>query len=107
MTYHVEIQPRAARDLRAIYEYIRANFSPEAHDWYNGLADTIYSLEHFPGRGVGAAKKKTLRQLIYGKKPHTYRIIYAINERRRIVSVLHIRHSARAAATGKDLVGRK
>ncbi len=40
-----------------------------------------------------------LRHLLYGKRPHVYRIIYAIDERRRVVNVVHIRHAARDRST--------
>jgi mRNA-degrading endonuclease RelE of RelBE toxin-antitoxin system len=43
-----------------------------------------------------------LRQLLYGRRPHVYRIIYEIDEGNRIVSVLHIRHGARDVMTGED-----
>jgi mRNA-degrading endonuclease RelE of RelBE toxin-antitoxin system len=41
------------------------------------------------------AESSRLRHLLYGKRPHVYRIIYAIDQRRRLVSVVHIRHGAR------------
>lgn len=44
----------------------------------------------------------SLRQLLYGRRPHVYRIIYDIDEGSGIVHVLHIRHGARDAMTGED-----
>jgi toxin ParE1/3/4 len=40
-----------------------------------------------------------LRHLLYGRKPNVYRIIYAIDEGNRVVTVLHIRHGSRKAFT--------
>ena len=36
--------------------------------------------------------------LLYGKKPHVYRVIYQIDEQRQLVTVLAIRHGAREPA---------
>ena len=36
-----------------------------------------------------------LRHLLYGSKPHIYRVIYRILEKQKQVDVLHIRHAAR------------
>lgn len=59
-------------------------------------------LERFPERGAVIRESKKLRHLLFGKKPSTYRIIYALDKRKRLVSVLHIRHSARAPLSAKE-----
>jgi toxin ParE1/3/4 len=46
-------------------------------------------------RGAVTAENKKLRQLLFGKKPDTHKIIHALNKRNHVVSVLHIRHGAR------------
>jgi mRNA-degrading endonuclease RelE of RelBE toxin-antitoxin system len=33
--------------------------------------------------------------LLYGRKPHVYRVIYRVLEKQKRVDVLHIRHGAR------------
>jgi plasmid stabilization system protein ParE len=93
--YHVEVLPRARRDLRHIYAYIHAENSHQAHAWFNGLEAAIASLGQHPARGSLTPESGRLRQLLYGKRPHVYRVIYAIDQRRRVVSVVHIRHGAR------------
>jgi plasmid stabilization system protein ParE len=93
----VRLTDRALRDMQAIYKFIEADSSQTAFAWFNGLAETIYSLEGFPERGSTIPEDKKLRQLLFGKKPNTYRIIYAVNKRKDAVNVLHIRHGARAA----------
>jgi toxin ParE1/3/4 len=95
MIYRVEIQPRATKDLRGIYEYINAENSRLAHAWFNGLESAIASLDQNPSRCPVAPENGRLRHLLYGKRPHVYRIIFAVDERRRVVSVVHIRHGAR------------
>ena len=47
--------------------------------------------------------KREVRHLLYGGKPHTYRVIYEIDESRRIVSVLTIRHGARQKLKRSEL----
>ena len=38
---------------------------------------------------------RDLRHLLYGNKPHIYRVIYRVLEKQKQVDVLHIRHGAR------------
>jgi plasmid stabilization system protein ParE len=95
MAFRVNLTARAHRDLAAIYEYIQAGSSVQAFRWFNRLEKAILSLEKHPRRGTVAREDSRLRQILYGNKPHVYRIIYSIRERSRVVSVLHIRHGAR------------
>jgi toxin ParE1/3/4 len=95
MIYHVEIQPRATRDLRDIYEYINAESSRAAHASFNGLEAAIATLDQNPLRCPVTPENRRLRHLFYGKRPRVYRVIFAVDERRHVVSVVHIRHGAR------------
>ncbi len=95
MAFHVELTARAHRDLAAIYEYIQAGSSDRAFRWFNRLEDVILSLEKRPERGSVTRENPRLRQLLYENKPHIYRVIYSIQRRNQLVSVLHIRHGAR------------
>ena len=47
--------------------------------------------------------KRRLWHLLYGKKPHVYRVIYEIDEQQQTVWVLAIRHSARRKVKASDL----
>ena len=47
--------------------------------------------------------KRELRNLLYGKKPHVYRVIYEVDEGRQAVLVLTIRHGARPKIKASDL----
>ena len=101
MKYLVRLTSRALRDMEAIYNYVEGDASQHAFAWFNRLAKAIYSLERFPSRGPVIPENKNLRHLLFGKKPHIYRIIYAVDKRRHIVNVLHIRHGVRAALSAK------
>jgi mRNA-degrading endonuclease RelE of RelBE toxin-antitoxin system len=41
--------------------------------------------------------------MLYGKKPHLYRVIFEVDEPRRAVWVLTIRHGARRKLKSSDL----
>jgi toxin ParE1/3/4 len=102
MGYRVELTGRAERDLRLLYQRIRADDATQAFAWFNRLAEVIFSLEEHRSRGTITRESKKLRHLHYGKKPHVYRVIYGVNERAKRVVVLHIRHGARDAFTAEE-----
>jgi plasmid stabilization system protein ParE len=97
MAYRVDLTERAARDLRRIYLGINAEEAAQARAWYNGLEKAILSLDEHPARSAPIPEGGNLRHLLYGRRRYRYRIIYAIDERNRVVTVLHIRHGARDA----------
>jgi toxin ParE1/3/4 len=108
MTYRVEFADRASCDLEILYKEKNAAESHAAARWYNGLEEAVYGLASFPLRCPVAPEarktKRKLRQLLYGKKPHVYRVIYEIEEQRQIVWVVHIRHGKRRKIKPPDLV---
>jgi toxin ParE1/3/4 len=102
MVYRVELTERAARDLTRIYRTINAANSAQADAWFNGLERVILSLGENPARGTVIPEDASLRHLLYGRRRNVYRIIYAIDERSHVVTVLHIRYGARDAFTPGD-----
>jgi len=46
--------------------------------------------------------KRGLRNLLHGKKPHVYRVIYEVDEARQAVLVLTVRHGARRKIKSPD-----
>ncbi len=108
MAYLVEFSARAIRDLEVLYVEKDAAESNAAARWYNGLEKAVDALGWYPHRcplapEAGKLKRK-LRQLLYGKKPHIYRVIYELDEGRQTVWVLTIRHGARRKLKPSDLV---
>lgn len=95
MAYLVKLMPRAQRDLALLFEHIHAAESVTAFRWYEGLKRAILSLEKHPNRCAVTPENKQLRHLLFGRKPHIYRVIYRVRERKKQVEVLHIRHGAR------------
>ena len=107
MTYLVEFAARAARDLEILYVEKNAAESHAAARWYNGLEQAVDALATYPNRCPVAREarraKRKLRNLLYGKKPHVYRVIYEVDEGRQAVWVLTIRHGARRKLKASDL----
>ena len=99
MPYRVELSSRALHDLDVLYFEKNLEDSHSASLWFNGLQEAVDSLELLPNRCPVAPESKTtgrvLRQLFYGNKPHTYRIIFSVDEDLQVVKILHIRHGAR------------
>ena len=98
MAYRVEPTARAKHDLDAILEWL---LEQEAGDtglrWFRRMRQAIFSLAEFPHRcliaPVSAEFPYEVRQLIFGNKPHQYRILFTIDQD--AVIVLHIRHGRR------------
>ena len=95
MTYQVNVAARAERDLVLVFDAINAEHSDTALKWYRGLKEAILSLEDQPNRCPETPENAKLRHLLYGNKPHIYRVIYRVTEESKQVDVLHIRHGAR------------
>lgn len=97
--WRVIVEPPAQRDIAEAHAWL-AERDPDAADrWFNGLYDTIGSLEIFPERCPLAPESRffnqEIRQLLHGRRYHKYRILFTVG--RHTVHVLHVRHGARLA----------
>jgi toxin ParE1/3/4 len=104
MVYLVNTTLHAERDLARLYRQVNADSSDTAMEWYLGIKEAILSLEQQPNRCPITPKKDKLRHLLYGHKPHIYRVIYRVLEKQKLVEVLHVRHGARRRLKPSDLV---
>jgi plasmid stabilization system protein ParE len=110
MAYLIEFSALAARDLEVLYVEKNASESAAAARWYNGLEEAVDALRWYPHRCPPAPEareremKRKLRHLLYGKKPHVYRVIYELDEPRQAVWVLTIRHGSRQKLKPSDLM---
>jgi toxin ParE1/3/4 len=95
MAYVVRTTLRAEQDLHSIFLYIQADSSPAANKWFNGLVDAIQTLAQHPLRSPKIPENRNLRHLLYGNKPHIYRILYSVDLHTQTVTIIHIRHHAR------------
>lgn len=93
MAYRAKIAASAERDLALIFVAINAGESRAAREWHlgPGVLRTPRP-EALPGN---AETQRSVTSL-YGNKPHVYRAIFRVNDARKIVEVLHVRHGARA-----------
>ena len=103
MAYLVKVTARAQRDLALLYGEINAEDSDAALKWYRGLKNAILSLEHQPNRCPVTPESAKFRHLLYGNKPHIYRVIHRVLEKQKHVEVLHIRHGSRRKFKTSDL----
>lgn len=98
IAYRVNTSAEAERDLDEILEWLLLNNAGETGlHWVDGLQAAISSLENIPRRcGLAAENDQyplEVRQLLYGTRPHVYRILFTIQND--IVTILHIRHGRR------------
>ena len=104
MTFRVEISAQAERDAEAVLEWLLTQQAGKAGiDWFLKLDDAFASLAHFPERCPIAPEDSRfpfeVRQLLFGNKPHFYRILFTIDGE--TVYVLRIRHGRRETPTNK------
>ncbi len=98
MIFRVEVTAEAERDADAILEWLLSQHAGETGmRWFISLEDAILSLAKFPERCALAPESKAfpfeVRHLLYGHKPHVYRILFMIDHG--TVQILHIRHGRR------------
>ena len=98
MVFRVEVTLQAEQDADAILEWLlEQGASDTGLRWFLRLQDAIASLAVAPARCPLAPENDALpfetRQLLYGRKPHIYRILFTTRED--VVYVLRIRHGRR------------
>jgi len=97
MKYRVLIQPTAKAELREAYGWYHDKSPSASEKWLDELLKAVETLSQNPERCARApeddAFDETIRQLLYGKKRGTYRILFTVQEG--VVHVLHIRHTSR------------
>ena len=98
MAFRVKQSPQADSDLDGILEWL---LSQQAGDtglrWFQKLKEAVATLSELPQRCPLAPENKEfpfeVRQLLYGRKPHVYRVLFTIEGD--TVVILHIRHGRR------------
>jgi plasmid stabilization system protein ParE len=94
MAFQVKITPKAERDLDAILtRLLNEGAGEQGWRWFVGLRKAIATLDEFPARcpkaPEDAAAREEVRQLLYGNKPHVYRVLFKIQND--LVVVIHVR----------------
>jgi len=98
MAFRVETSAQADGDAGAILEWlIEQHAGDTGIRWLLALEEAVASLVAFPHRCPLAPETVhfpfEVRQLLYGRTPHVYRILFTIEGD--TVNVLHIRHGRR------------
>lgn len=95
--HRVEVAGPALRQIRGAFDWIQERSPDAAERWWSGLFAAIRPLETMPEQHALAPESSNapveIRQLLYGKRPGIYRVLYTI--RRDLVLVLHCGHGAR------------
>jgi plasmid stabilization system protein ParE len=98
MAFRVEVTPKANQDANAILKWLLSQHAGDAGlRWFARLKEAIASLADLPARCRLAPENASvpfeMRQLLYGHRPHIYRILFTIEGE--VVYVLRIRHGRR------------
>ena len=107
MTYKLIVLPQAEADIAEAFLDISAQAPEAASRWYRYVRAEIESLANMPARCPLAPESAKLgfemRQLLYGKHPGIYRIVFRMVEVREEVHILAIRHGARKPLTEEEM----
>jgi len=81
MAFRVETTEQAERDILGILDWLISEQAGEAGlRWFQGLEKAIASLSEPPERCPIAQESESfpfeVRPLLYGRKPHVYRILF-------------------------------
>ncbi|MFN0105531.1 MAG: type II toxin-antitoxin system RelE/ParE family toxin [Bryobacteraceae bacterium] len=96
MAFRVEITAAARIEADEILNWLIAQHAGDSGlRWFRAFYDAIDSLSVLPRRCSIAPENdlfsEEIRQLLYGRKPHRYRILFTIEGG--TVLIMHIRHS--------------
>ncbi len=97
MAYRIRLTPRAEQDLDRIYATVSREAPFRGPRWFDCFEQSMLSLSDFPERCAIVPKlcsnQRTVRQLLFGRRRHVYRIYFAVFTD--VVTILHVRHGAR------------
>lgn len=104
MIYRIDLASVAQAEAEAAFLSFTQHTTPErAQAWYQGLMKAIASLNTMPRRCPVARESaffsQEIRQLLYGKGKHSYRILFSVLDEdcTPTVRILHIRNVAQRA----------
>jgi plasmid stabilization system protein ParE len=95
--WNVIVELPAQQDIAEAHLWLAERDPAAADRWFNGIYDTIGSLEIFPERCPLAPESNHLnleiREIFHGRRQHKYRILFVVTGNK--VHVLHVRHGVR------------
>jgi plasmid stabilization system protein ParE len=109
MAFRVEIARNAEAELEDLHLWVVARAPQQGARWFNGLERAVLSLDQHPNRCPVAPESfdpdRPVRVLTYGRKPHTYRIFFTVDDDAQLVRVLHVRRGVRQRPIAEELKG--
>lgn len=109
MACRVELAKSAEAQLEELYLWVMERAPRQGEAWFKGLEHAILSLEHHAERCPIAPESfdpdRPVRVLQYGRRPHVYRVFFAVDARAKLVRVLHVRRGARRQVAADDITG--
>lgn len=105
MEYRFRFAPQAVADAEEAYGWIAQQSPVRAARWYTKLFEAIETLKTNPSRCSLAPESdafdEEIRQLLYGKRRGTYRILFTV--RGHVVHVFRILHGSRQSLKPEDV----
>jgi plasmid stabilization system protein ParE len=105
MAFQVVFGRRAQSDIATAVAWLADTRPASAARWHTGLLRIVETLETDPNRCAVADEAADLgvdlRQLLYGRRPHVYRILFTIDGE--TVNVLRVRHAAQDLLSSTDI----
>jgi plasmid stabilization system protein ParE len=103
--YRVEVTNRARDDLAGIAEFVLSRAPRQGAAWLERFEAAIATLSELPSAHPRAPENpgrrgEEIRQLLYGDKRYTYRVLFTIDNPRQMVFVLTVRRGQRLPAPG-------
>jgi toxin ParE1/3/4 len=97
MTYRIVVTARARADAIEAFRWIAERSPDAAARWYAGVQKALAKLSKLPELNPVAEEESeqvgiTLRQMLYGRRPNVYRILYSVEGD--TVNLHYVRHSA-------------
>lgn len=103
MQYEVIITPSAKADIFEINTWFLENKSDVAESWLWGLSEKISTLSKLPERCPISPESEAfdvvVRQILYGKKPNIYRILFSVQDKN--VFILRVRSTKQQSLSDK------
>ncbi|MGO9201529.1 MAG: type II toxin-antitoxin system RelE/ParE family toxin [Limisphaerales bacterium] len=97
--WNIIIEVPAQQDIAEAHRWLAERDPGAADRWFDGIYDTIGSLEVFPERCPLAPEStflsREIRETFHGRRQYKHRILFTVVGNR--VHVLHVRHGARLA----------
>jgi plasmid stabilization system protein ParE len=101
--YRLLYSQKSLNDLGEILGHIAEEDAEAASRFGTSLLDHIDLLSRFPRLGAIIRKRSWVRKLLH----RPFLVYYRVDEDRRLIEILHVRHGARKQPSSAELGGRR